>query len=265
MEALVNGLKLFYTDTGQRNAPVIVFLHGFPFDHTMWQEQAALCEASFRVISYDHRGHGKSAVGDGQYAFEFFVDDLFGLLDLLHIQKAVLCGLSMGGYAALRAVESRPERIVGLILCDTRSEGDSNEAKLKRAASVRTVKEKGVSTFAEGFLKAVFAPVSISEKPQIVDSIRQTINRSSPEGLCGTLIALATRTDTTSALPKISVPTLIIVGEADAITPPAASEAMQKLIPGAQLNVLPKAGHMSNLENPQLFNSHLLKFLKELS
>jgi 3-oxoadipate enol-lactonase len=243
----------------------VVFIHGFPFSQTMWTPQVQVLLGEYHLFTYDNRGHGKSDVGDGRYMLEFFVDDLIGLLDAWKIEKAVLCGLSMGGYIALRAVERNPERVKGLVLADTRSEADSNEAKLKRAANIRTVKEKGVSVFAEGFLKAVFAPHSLATKPQIVDNIRQVINANSPEGICGTLLALASRTDTTASLSKIQVPTLILVGDQDPVTPPAASESMHQLITGSELHVLSIAAHLSNLENPEEFNTHLIDFLKRIS
>jgi 3-oxoadipate enol-lactonase len=261
VEVLLNDLKLFYTDSGKPDAPAIIFIHGFPFDHTMWREQVSLCESSFRVITYDQRGHGKSGAGDGQYVFEFFIDDLLALLDHLRISKTILCGLSMGGYTALRAYERAPERIKGLILCDTRSEPDSNEAKLKRAAHLRTLQKDGTAAFAEGFLKAIFAPSSFKDQLGVVDQIRQTILNNPSLGIKGTLIALATRTDTTPVLATIRSPTLILVGDQDAVTPPSEAKAMQERINGSQLIVIPGAGHMSNMENPSAFNHALLGFL----
>src|SRR5947199_7733643 len=112
--------KLHYTDSGAPRKPALIFIHGFPFNRTMWKEQAALCERTFRVITYDQRGHGQSELGNTHYMFELFVDDLLGLMDTLKVERAVLCGLSMGGYVALRAAERQPERIRGLVLCDTK-------------------------------------------------------------------------------------------------------------------------------------------------
>lgn len=226
----------------------------------MWEEQARLLAPSFRVITYDQRGHGKSAAGNGRYIFEDFVDDLFGLLDALHIQKAILCGLSMGGYTALRALERHPERFQGLVLCDTRSEPDSDQAKAKRAANLRTLREEGIPAFAEPFLKAVFAPSSFSERPAVVDRIRQTILANPLEGIQGTLIALATRTDCTPGLSNIQVPTLILVGDQDAVAPPSTAQAMHDRIASSQFALIPGAGHMSNLENPEFFNSQIHAF-----
>jgi 3-oxoadipate enol-lactonase len=186
------------------------------------------------------------------------------LLDALKMEKVILCGLSMGGYIALRAMERNPERMQALVLCDTQCAADSNEAKLKRAANIRIVKEKGVSVFAEGFLKAVFAPKSFETKPEAVDLIRKVIQSNPPLGICGTLLAMASRTDTCATLPKINVPTLIMVGDQDPVTPPSASEVLQKGIANSEMHIIPQAAHLSNLENHEVFNQHLLLFLKQL-
>jgi len=263
MDLLTSGLKLFYTSAGNPENPSIVFIHGFPFSQRMWNEQVDLVKGDFFAVTFDIRGHGQSETGDGQYLLEFFVDDLIALLDTLGIKQTVLCGLSMGGYVALRAMERQPERVRGLVLCDTRSEADSNEAKLKRAASIKTVKKDGVAVFAEGFLKAVFSPRSLQERKSAVDFIRQIMIGNSATGICGTLLALAGRTDTTASLSKMNVPALILVGEHDSVTPPAAAEAMHQQIRGSEFHVIPDAGHLSNLENPALFNQHLITFLKK--
>jgi 3-oxoadipate enol-lactonase len=228
----------------------------------MWTGQAqVLQEKNLRVITYDLRGHGQSEVGDGQYTIELFVDDLVALLDYLKITKTILCGFSMGGYIALRAIERNPDRFSALVLCDTMSVADSNDAKIRRANSVKLVKKEGVERFAEGFLKAVFAPQTFDAKPDVVDEIRRTILSNSPLGICGALLAMAGRTDTTEALSKITVPTLILVGEHDAVTPPSASRSMRDRIANSKLLLIENAAHMSNLENPSTFNEHLTKFL----
>jgi 3-oxoadipate enol-lactonase len=261
MKTSVNGAELYYEDTGKPTGVPIVLIHGFPFSHEMWRPQVEPLQDRFRVIAYDVRGHGRSEVGDGQYTIELFVDDLIGLLDHLKVEEAVLCGLSMSGYIALRAVERNPERCRVLILCDTSSEADTNEAKLRRAASMRTVKRDGVKAYAEAFVKAVFAPESLAEKPEIVAMIRAIIESNSALAIFGTLLALAGRTETTSSLPKFEVPTLILVGELDKLTPPSLSMKMRDNLRNAELHVIPGAAHMSNLENPEEFNGRLLSFL----
>jgi len=264
MRAVVNGGEIFYVDAGISKAAPIVLIHGFPFSHEMWDPQIEALQKRFRVIAYDLRGHGKSGVGDGQYMLEFFVDDLLGLLDHLRIERAVLCGLSMGGYIALRAVERKPERVRGLILADTQAKADSNEAKLKRAAAIKSVKAMGVNAYAEGFVKSVFAPQTLANNKAAVEKIRRIIEANSSLGICGALLALASRTDTTESLPGIKAPTLILVGEHDALAPPSASQEMRNRIPNSEIHVIPNAAHMSNLENSEEFNKHLLDFLGRL-
>ncbi|MGI0048785.1 MAG: alpha/beta fold hydrolase [Nitrososphaera sp.] len=262
MMAPVNGTNLYYADTGRKESPPIVLIHGFPFSSEMWRGQVQMLqEKNLRVITYDLRGHGRSDVGDGQYAIELLVDDLIALLDHLKITKTILCGFSMGGYIALRAIERNPDRFNALVLCDTMSTADSNEAKIRRANSIKLVKKEGVGKFAEGFLKAVFAPKTFDTKPGLVDEIRRIILSNSSLGICGALLALAGRTDTTEALAKIGVPTLVLVGEHDAVTPPAAAKSMHDRIPSSRLHLIENAAHMSNLENPNMFNEHLAKFL----
>jgi 3-oxoadipate enol-lactonase len=220
-----------------------------------------LQEKNFRIITYDLRGHGQSDVGDGQYTIELFVDDLIALLDYLKIAKATICGFSMGGYIALRAIERNPDRFNGLVLCDTMSSADSNEAKIRRANSIKLVKKEGVKGFAEGFLKAVFTSQTFDANRDIIDKIRTIVLSNSPIGICGALLAMAGRTDTSDALSKIGVPTLILVGDHDAVTPPTAGKSMHERIANSKLYLIENAGHMSNLENPIKFNEHLVRFM----
>ena len=265
MNISLNGIRLNYVERGMPDGMPVVFIHGFPFSHAMWDPQMHALPNRIRAIAYDIRGHGASDVGDGQYTLELFVDDLVALLDHLVIERAVLCGLSMGGYIALRTVERHPERVRGLILCDTKSDADGNEAKVKRAATLKTIKAHGTAAFADDFVKTIFAPETLMTNPAAVEHIRQIIFTNSPLGICGTVLALAARTDTTGALTSIGVPTLILNGEQDALTPPAAAQQMHERIQGSRIRLLPHAGHMSNLENPALFNSEVETFLGSLA
>lgn len=264
MKAVVNGNEIYYVDVGASDALPIVLVHGFPFSHEMWGPQIEALGRKFRVIAYDLRGLGKSGVGDGQYMLEFFVDDLLGLLDYLKIEKAVLCGLSMGGYVTLRFAERNPERIMALILADTQAKADPNEAKLRRAAAIKSVKANGVNAFAESFMKTVFTQQSITSKNDAVKKIEGIIQSNSSPGICGALLALASRTDTTDALSGIKVPTLILVGEQDALTPPSASQEMHNRISDSEIHLITRAAHMSNLENSEEFNRHVLNFLRRI-
>ncbi len=265
MIAMINDVPINYVDSGLSTGTPVVFLHGFPFSHEMWKPQLDALGSSYRTIASDIRGHGESYVGDGQFTIEGHVDDLIGLLDHLKVQRCVVVGLSMGGYIALRALERNPERFMAAALCDTRSEADGNEAKIKRAAGIAAVKKNGSAQFADSFVKAVFAPETFTQNPAATESIHRTIRLTQPLSIAGTLLALAARTDTTSSLSTIKIPVLIMVGEKDAVTPPAASQAMHEKIAGSELHIIPNAGHMSNMENPAAFNGYLMAFLKRVS
>lgn len=264
MRVPINGIHLNYVERGLPQGYPVIFLHGFPFNHTMWDPQMMALPHEVRAIAFDFRGHGSSDVGDGQYFLEFFVDDLFALMDHLGIASAALCGLSMGGYVALRAAQREPGRVRALVLADTRSEADSNESKVKRAHQSTMVRLRGVEAFADEFLKAVLAPETLAKNLPVAEKVRAMITANSAAGIAGTLLALATRTDTTDSLASIAVPSLILVGQLDALTPPDAARALHSRITGSELHIIPGAAHMSNLENPGSFNASLLSFLKRL-
>jgi 3-oxoadipate enol-lactonase len=267
MKAIINNCLHRYIDVGISSALPVIFIHGFPFSHKMWTMPGGVTEAlssTHRVIAYDIRGHGESEIGSGQFTIELFVDDFFCLLDHLKIHKAIVVGLSMGGYIALRAIERSPERFYGLVLCDTRSESDPNESKIKRANAITSLFAAGIRTYAEDYVKNVFAPDSLQNKSDAVKIIQSIIERTSPTAIAGTLIALSARTDTTNSLSLIHCPTLILVGENDAVTPVAASQSMKEKIPQAQLVIVPNAGHMSNLENPEFFNKQIVEFVSAI-
>jgi 3-oxoadipate enol-lactonase len=153
---------------------------------------------------------------------------------------------------------------LALVLADTQAKADSNEAKLKRAASIKSVKTGGVNAYAESFVKAVFTTESIAKHTEAVENIKQIIQSNSSIGICGALLALVSRTDTTEALARIKVPTLIMVGEQDTLTPPSASKEMHDRIPNSESHIVQNAAHMSNLEQPDEFNKHLMTFLSRL-
>jgi 3-oxoadipate enol-lactonase len=260
-----NGATIYYTENGDKHGLPLVLIHGFPFNLNMWDGLAAQLPPHIRSIRYDVRGHGRSEPGDGQYTIEFFVDDLISLLDKLELKQVVVCGLSMGGYVALRAIERDPERFSAIILCDTRSEADTDEGKIKRAEAIKKVKANGVVAYSEEFVKNVFTENTLKNEHGIVEELKKIIQTNTETGICGTLLALAARTDTSATLEKIKVPALIMVGEEDKLTPPSASEAMHKKIKGSKLVTIPHAAHISNFENPELFNTTFINFLEEIN
>ncbi|OGW40935.1 MAG: hypothetical protein A2Y97_03070 [Nitrospirae bacterium RBG_13_39_12] len=264
MNVLINGINTFYIDTGNPDALPIVFVHGMTLDHKMWQPQIEFFKNKYRVIAYDLRGHGKSEQGDYQYTHRQFADDLIELLNYLNIDHAVLCGLSMGGAVSLRTIEIYPERVYAMILCNTRSDPDSNETIYLRENSIQSIKTKGLKPFSDEFLRSIFSRDSFVKRPEIVRFIQNIILSNKPLSVCGTLLAQAARTDTTPTLSKIKVQVLIISGENDTLTPPDIAKAMHDKISDSQLRIIPDASHISNLENTEEFNKLLLQFLEKL-
>ncbi len=253
-----------YTDFGKSEVPVI-FIHGFPFDKSSWEPQITFLKTKHRVIAYDIRGFGKSTTNDIGESINLFADDLIGFMDSLKIGKAIICGLSMGGYIALNVISRFPERFEAIILCDTQCIADSTEAKEKRKQTIAQINGGGLDLFTDTFLKNIFCRNTLENKKEIVDKIRKIILSTSTKVITGTLRALALREESCSKLEEIKVPALIICGKEDIITPPAQAEFLNSKIKNSVIHIIDKAGHMSNLEQPDVFNKHLNNFLKEVT
>lgn len=256
----VNNFQLSYDDVGEGSVPVI-FLHGFPFDKTMWYDQLDFLKFSYRLISCDIRGFGKSTDEESTLSIDLFTDDLIKFMDKLGIDKAIICGLSMGGYIALNAIKRFPNRFDALILCDTQCIADTTEVKEKRYKTIDEIEGGGVTNFNEGFIESVFHKDSITNNKELVGQVRSVVFANSEHIIKQGLVALAERSETCSILNEISVPTLIICGREDEVTPLAQSESMNEAINDSELRVIDHAGHLSNLEQPHEFNQHLSDFL----
>jgi 3-oxoadipate enol-lactonase len=260
----VNNIKVCYSDEGPDDAPVIILIHGFPFNKTMWDVQVDVLKESHRVIAYDIRGHGNTESGKEIFSIDLFSKDLIAMMDDLEIERATLCGLSMGGYIALNAVENHPERFEALVLSDTQCTADSAEAKEKRSKTIESIKETGVETFADNNIKNLFAPESLTTKLEETAKVKEMIINTSPKSLCNTLLALAGRRETCSTLQEINVPVLIMVGKEDKITPVESAKFLHDNIQGSSLKIIQHAGHLPNIENPDSFNYQLLKFADKI-
>jgi len=261
----INDLTVSYNDEGPDGAPIIIFIHGFPFNKSMWNRQTEALKGDYRVISYDIRGFGDSDAGNSDFSIDLFVSDLLALMDTLKIDKAMLCGLSMGGYIALNAIENYPERFSAVILADTNCVADSPEAKEKRMNTIENIKKNGVENYADESIKKLFAPESFTTKAAEIAAAKAMILKTPAESLYNTLQALTERQETCSKLDEIQVPVLILVGIEDVITPPDAAHFMNKKIKLSKLYIIGHAAHLSNMENPKEFNEQLLKFLKSVS
>lgn len=256
-----NSHSVSYIDEGSINLPTIIFIHGFPFNKSMWKRQIDLLKDKYRVISYDVRGHGNSDAGNEDFSIELFVKDLIGFMDALKVDKTTLCGLSMGGYIALNAIKNHKHRFNNLILCDTNCHTDSSETKEKRMKAIENIKKDGIEKYADDSLKNLFAPSSLITMPIEVAAIREMIVNTSTQSLCNTLIAISKRKETCTSLVDIKIPTLILVGKEDILTPPNVASVMYEKIEGSNIHIIDHAGHLSNIENPQEFNNRLIEFL----
>ena len=240
--------------------PPLLLLHAFPLGLVMWDAQASALADSHQVIRFDCRGFGGSPPGDGLLTMERIADDAAGVLDRLGLPSAAVAGVSMGGYAALAMVRRHPDRIRALVLADTRAGADSPEAKANRAAQAEKVRRDGAAAIADAVLPKLLGDTSHRERPELVARVRRIIEANPRRGITDALAGLAARADSTPILREIRVPTLVVVGEEDAITPLADAETLQRGIAGSRLAVIPRAGHLSSLENPDEFNRQLRAF-----
>jgi 3-oxoadipate enol-lactonase len=257
-------ITVSYTDEGKNEAPAVIFIHGFPFNKSMWNKQVEALVDNYRVIAYDIRGHGNTHSGSGDFSIELFVKDLLSLIDVLKIDKTIVCGLSMGGYIALNAIENYPGRFNALVLSDTNCIADTPETKEKRTKSIDNIMKNGVENYADESIKNLFAPESFVLRKKEVDEVREMIVKTSEQSLCNTLLALSLRKETCSKLHEINVPTLILVGKEDKITSPEAAHFMNEKINNSSLSIIDHAAHLSNMENAGEFNIQLRKFIENI-
>ncbi|MHB1277354.1 MAG: alpha/beta fold hydrolase [Bacteroidia bacterium] len=259
----VNNFDLSYNDIGEGDIPII-FLHGFPFDKSMWQIQIDFLRATQRLIACDIRGFGNSSDENSVLSMDLFAGDLVAFMDALAIDKAIICGLSMGGFIAFNAQKRFPDRFAAMILCDTQCIADTEGVKENRLKVIDEIALQGAAGFNEEFIKKVFHKDSLTSKKGIVAKLRNVVFANSQHIISQGLLALAGRSETCSTLHDIRVPTLIICGKEDEVTPLGESEFMHANIKGSSLRIIEHAGHVSNLEEPWEFNKILLEFLGTL-
>ena len=256
-------LEFGVVDQGQGSP--LLFVHGFPLNHSMWNAQLAVFAEQHRVIAPDLRGFGSSVDTEGAVSMEDYADDLAAILDELAVPGPVVyCGLSMGGYIGWQFIRKYRQRVRGLVLCDTRAAADMPQAAAARLKMAEEVIADGTQAMAEGMLSKALSPRSITERPEVVAAVKSMILSSDPTGVAAAQRGMAARPDASSQLPQIDVPTLVVVGNDDALSPVAEMRRIAETIPSARLVVIPDAGHLSPLENPQAFNHALADFLNGL-
>ncbi|HVO10634.1 MAG TPA: alpha/beta fold hydrolase [Vicinamibacteria bacterium] len=259
MRARVDGGAIEYDARGEGRT--LLLLHAFPLGLSMWEPQCEALSPRLRVVRFDARGFGGSDPVPGPLTMERIAEDAIALLDLLGIDRAVVGGCSMGGYAALALARRHPHRLSGLVLQDTRAGADTEEARAGRRQLASRVLETGPAAAAEAFLPRLLGETTRRERPDLVGELRERILATPASAIASALHGLAEREDSRPTLAALHVPTLVLVGEEDVITPPSEAEAMARAVRRARLVRVPRAGHLSNLENPEAVNAALAEFL----
>jgi YbgC/YbaW family acyl-CoA thioester hydrolase len=242
----------------------VLFVHGFPFDRSMWKHQLATL-ARYKRIAPDLRGAGASTAPDDGYSMSRYADDLVAVLDAAGVERAVVCGLSMGGYVTFELLRRHPERVQALILCDTKAEADLPQGRRDREELAALARSAGAAAVAERLVPTLLAPATHAAQPEVVQHVRAMIEGTSVAGIVGALHAMRDRPDSTALLPQIHVPTLVLGGADDQIAPPAGMQAMAAAIPGSQFATVPSAGHLAPLEQPFATSRRLADFLGTLA
>lgn len=259
----IRGLNV--VEFGEQNQTAIVFIHAFPFCSRMWDKQVEGLQNTFRIITPDLRGFGYSEPGDGIFTIDSYVSDLISIIDSLQLEKPVVCGLSMGGYIVLRALELYQPKFRAAILADTKAEADTNPFKVKRFEQIQMIRNGQRDAFTEGFVKAALSEKNYTEKPELVEFLKKMVGWQKDQAIMSGLLTMAARTDTTDLLEKVELPILIIAGKDDRLTPPEYSKIIYGKTKNSDIIIIPEAGHLPNLENPDEFNKSILKFMKEFT
>lgn len=249
--------------SGSRGRAVgtLVLIHGFPLSARMWEPQLVLAEQGWRLIVPHLRGFDEGPAGRSATSMDDSAGDVIDLLDSLHVQQAVIGGLSMGGYVTFALLRNAATYFQALVLADTRPQADTPEGVQARQRMLMLVRDQGPVAVADDMLPKLLGESTRRQRADLVEEVRAIVVSNGTEAIAGAITAMMTRPDSTPLLSTIKLPTLIVVGEEDTLTPPQLSVDMHSAISGSQLVRIPGAGHMSNLEQPAAFNEALITFL----
>lgn len=263
MKAFINDITMAYDDTGE-GLPLIL-IHGFPLNRKMWRPQInKLPLIGCRVIAPDLRGFGESDAPEAPYSMEIFADDIIGLMDHLGIGKAVIGGMSMGGYVLFNLLERYAERVMGAIFIVTRATADDEAGKARRLQLAADVRKFGPQIAADAFEKLLFAPETTKERPKLMEEVYAWMTENPSCGLAGGLLAMRGRKDYSAMLGRFMTPSMAIGAEFDQAAPPVTSTAIAAGIPGCRLCIIPGTGHMANLEDVKAFDNCIKEFVSTL-
>lgn len=258
---LPRGLELAYDDAGS-GIPLLM-IHGWPHDRTLWSGQLRGLSSHARCIAPDLRGFGGSSVLE-PYTIDQYADDLVAFLDVLDIERAVVCGLSMGGYIAFNLLRRYRSRVRALVLADTRATADTDTVRENRSRLIALIEEHGIVALAAHQLRPTLGRSTFEQRPQLVEIVRRMMASAPPAGAIGALRAMAARADSADLLATIDVPTLVVGGAEDSFTPPDELRALAAAIPRCRFELLERCGHVSAVERPAAFNHVVGEFLASL-
>jgi 3-oxoadipate enol-lactonase len=262
MKIEINGINIAYADEGAGLA--VIFIHAFPLNQTMWDDQVAALRSRFRVITLDLRGFGRSDAPAGPYSMDQMAADVRALMQALSIESAVIAGCSMGGYVALAFYRNYPEAARALVLADTRASADTEEARDRREKSAEKAEREGARAIADDMTPLLLGSTTEQKRPEIVQRVRAMVEANSPRGIAAAQRGMAARSDSVSLLSVITCPALVVIGSEDKLVGLAEAEALRNKIPDARLRVIESAGHLPNLEQPEEFTRALIEFLETL-
>jgi pimeloyl-ACP methyl ester carboxylesterase len=255
------GRSMLEAEDHGRGVPFIL-LHGFPLSLEIWAAIRPAVEQAARLVTPDLRGFGRSAKPQGDYSMESLAGDIVALADRLGLERFVLGGHSMGGYVAFRVAAAAPERLLGLVLVDTRAEADTAEGQARRDAAIERIKGGDGAGFLDEFVPNLVGPTTRRRAPRFVTDLRAIAGEIPSHVLTGCLAGMRDRPDSRDVLGRLEVPALVLVGEEDAVTSPESARAMTAALAGAVLAVIPGAGHTPSVERPIPTANAILEFLR---
>jgi len=257
----INDIAVFdYEGDGK----TLLFVHAFPMNNKMWYNQVEMFRNTYRVITYDIRGFGKSIDSfKNIYTMETFANDVLNIILSLGLENVNICGLSMGGYIVQRAVLKSPDKFASMILADSKSERDDDKGLISRSRFIDRLMNYGIGNFADEFMKRLLYEKNYNNK-ELYRFIKGIINEQSEKSLAGASIAMATRTSTTEQLKELEIPVLLMVGEQDTFSPLPNTERMHKIIKNSVMRIIPESGHLTPIENMEIFNKYLSEFLSQV-
>lgn len=263
MKASINGFEMAFEDAG--SGPSVVLLHGFALNRQMWRKQVGpLVGSGFRVITPDLRGFGESGAPVGSYTMSDFADDTIGLLDYLGVGRAVVCGMSLGGYILFELLSRYPARLAGACFVVSQARGDSCLEGGRRVDAAQLLENGRTRLAMDGLAPLYFAPENLEGQPALLSEVRHWLAANSPAVLAEVLMGMRVREDYTQKITSFTLPTLVVGAASDQIVSPEQSKNLANSLPHCVCQILPNSGHLVNMERPAEFNGCLVSFLRRL-